>query len=204
MPEHVPLGALVFVVLVALAFDFFNGFHDAANEIATVVSTRVLTPRVAVAWAALWHLVAVILGTSVAATIAKDVVDQNAITIGIVFSGLIGAILWDLVTWLFGIPTSSSHALVGGLAGAAVAKAGWGSLIGSGFQKILVFIVLSPIVGLLLAFSIMTIVYWAFHRYRKVERLNRVARRVVWAWILTIPAAFAISWVVELVVRGLA
>src|SRR5438105_13427790 len=162
MPEHAPLGAVVFVILVALAFDFFNGFHDAANEIATVVSTRVLTPRVAVAWAAMWHLVAIVIGTSVAATIAKDVVDQNVLTIGVVFSGLIGAILWDLITWYFGLPTSSSHALVGGIAGAAVAKAGWASLVSAGIRKILVFIVLSPVVGLLLAFTIMTAMYWAF------------------------------------------
>ena len=177
MPEHVPFFSLAFVIVVALAFDFFNGFHDAANEIATVVSTRVLSPRLAVAWAAMWHLVAVVLGTSVAATIAKDVVDQNVLTIGVVFSGLVGAILWDLITWLFGLPTSSSHALVGGIAGAAVAKAGWGSLIEEGIRKILVFIVLSPVVGLLLAFTIMTALYWAFHRYRKVEKLNRGFRR---------------------------
>jgi inorganic phosphate transporter, PiT family len=169
--------ALVFVIIVALAFDFFNGFHDAANEIATVVSTRVLSPRVAVLWAALWHLVAILLGTKVAATIAKDIVVPSVFTTGVVFAGLAGAILWDLITWLLGLPTSSSHALVGGMAGAAVAKAGWGSLIGSGFQKIAVYIVMAPIIGLLLAFTLMAAVYWALHRYRKVERLNRGFRR---------------------------
>src|SRR5207302_11391330 len=93
------MTALVFVILVALAFDFFNGFHDAANEIATVVSTRVLSPRIAVRWASLWHLVAVVLGTKVAATIAKDIVTPEVFTVGVVFSGLLGAILWDLSTW---------------------------------------------------------------------------------------------------------
>src|SRR5947208_5805048 len=172
-----PIAAVAFVVFVALAFDFFNGFHDAANSIATVVATRVLTPRVAVVWAAFWNFAALLLGTNVAATIAKDVVDQNVVSIGMVFSGLIGAIAWDLITWYFGLPTSSSHALVGGVAGAAVAAAGWHSLIGAGIRKILVFIVLSPVLGLLLGFTIMTAMYWAFHRYRKVEKLNRGFRR---------------------------
>jgi PiT family inorganic phosphate transporter len=171
-------AALVFVILVALVFDFFNGFHDAANSIATVVSTRVLSPRLAVVWAAFFNFAALFLGTSVAATIAKDVVDQNVLTIGVIFAGLIGAIAWDVITWWFGLPTSSSHALIGGMAGAAVAKAGWGSLIEEGFRKILVFIVLSPIIGLLLAFTIMVGVYWLFHRYHKVERLNRGFRRM--------------------------
>jgi PiT family inorganic phosphate transporter len=167
--------ALVAVILVALTFDFFNGFHDAANSIATVVSTRVLSPRLAVGWAAFWNFAALLLGTRVAATIAKDVVQPDVFTIGVVFAGLLGAIAWDVITWYFGLPTSSSHALVGGMAGAAVAKAGWGSLIGSGIQKIAVFIVLSPIVGLLLAF---TILVGVFHRYRRVERLNRGFRRM--------------------------
>src|ERR671934_1396321 len=123
------MAALVFVVLVALVFDFFNGFHDAANSIATVVSTRVLSPRFAVAWAAFFNFAALLLGTNVAATIAKDVVDQNVLTIGVIFAGLIGAIVWDLITWYFGLPTSSSHALAGGIAGAAVAKAGFGAII---------------------------------------------------------------------------
>jgi len=170
--------ALVAVVAVALTFDFFNGFHDAANSIATVVSTRVLSPRLAVGWAAFWNFAALLLGTKVAATIAKDVVKPEVFTIGVVFAGLIGAIAWDVITWLFGLPTSSSHALVGGMAGAAVAKAGWASLIGSGIQKIAVFIVLSPIVGLLLAFTIMVGVLWLFHRYRRVARLNRGFRRM--------------------------
>ena len=170
--------ALVLVIATALAFDFFNGFHDAANSIATVVSTRVLTPRMAVAWAAFFNFAAIFLGTSVAAAIAKDVVDQNVLTIGVIFAGLVGAIVWDVITWFFGLPTSSSHALIGGMAGAAVAAAGWSALIGEGFRKILPFIILSPLLGLLLAFTIMVSVQWIFHRYRKVERLNRGFRRM--------------------------
>jgi PiT family inorganic phosphate transporter len=172
------MAALIFVIFVALAFDFFNGFHDAANSIATVVSTRVLSPRLAVLWAAFFNFAALLLGTNVAATIAKDVVDQKVLAIGVIFAGLIGAIAWDIITWWFGLPTSSSHALIGGMAGAAVAKAGWGALLGEGFHKILPYIVLSPIVGLLLAFTIMVSVYWLFRGYHKVERLNRAFRRV--------------------------
>jgi inorganic phosphate transporter, PiT family len=170
--------ALVSIVAVALAFDFFNGFHDAANSIATVVSTRVLSPRLAVAWAAFFNFAAfLIFGTAVASTIANDVVNQNVLTNAVIFAGLVGAIVWDVITWYLGLPTSSSHALVGGMAGAAVASAGWQALIISGLQKIAVFIVLSPIIGLLLGFTILVIVYWAFHRYRKVHRLNRGFRR---------------------------
>ena len=113
---------VVVVILVALGFDYVNGFHDAANSIATVVSTRVLSPRMAVAWAAFFNFIAfLVFGTHVATTIAKDVVVQDALSIGVVFAGLVGAIVWDLITFWFGLPTSSSHALVGGMAGAAVA-----------------------------------------------------------------------------------
>ncbi len=171
--------AVVFIIAVALGFDFFNGFHDAANSIATVVSTRVLSPRQAVAWAAFFNFAAfLIFGTAVAATIAKDVVKPEIFSNGVIFSGLMGAIAWDVITWFFGLPTSSSHALVGAMSGAAVASAGWGALIASGFQKIAVFIVLSPIVGLLLAFTLMVIVYWTFHRRKKVDKLNRGFRRM--------------------------
>lgn len=170
--------AVVFIVAVALAFDFFNGFHDAANSIATVVSTRVLSPRVAVAWAAFFNFVAfIVFGTAVAATIANDVVQQDVLSNAVIFAGLLGAIAWDLITWWLGLPTSSSHALIGGMAGAAVAAAGWQALIPSGLQKIAVFIVLSPIIGFLLAFTLMVVVLWTFHRYRKVDRLNRGFRR---------------------------
>jgi inorganic phosphate transporter, PiT family len=170
---------VVLIIAVALAFDFFNGFHDAANSIATVVSTRVLSPRWAVAWAAFFNFAAfLIFGTAVASTIANDVVDQDVLTNAVIFAGLIGAIAWDLITWWLGLPTSSSHALVGGMAGAAVASAGWEALIQSGLQKIAVFIVLSPILGLLLGFTIMVVVYWLFHRYRKVDKLNHGFRRM--------------------------
>ena len=170
--------ALWLVVAVALAFDFVNGFHDAANSIATVVATRVLAPRWAVAWAAFFNFVAfLIFGTEVASTIAKDVVIQDVLSIGVIFAGLTGAITWNLITFWLGLPTSSSHALIGGMAGAAVAKAGFGVLVVDGVQKIAVFIVLAPLLGLLLSFVLMVVVLWATHRSRKVERLNRVFRR---------------------------
>ena len=125
------------LVVVALGFDFVNGFHDAANSIATVVSTRVLSPRMAVAWAAAFNFIAFLFfGTHVASTIAKDVVVQDVLSIGVIFAGLVGAIVWDLITFWLGLPTSSSHALVGGMAGAAVAKAGFDVLVSEGLRKI--------------------------------------------------------------------
>jgi PiT family inorganic phosphate transporter len=169
---------LLFVIAVALAFDYFNGFHDAANSIATVVATRVLRPSHAVVWAAFFNFAAfVIFGTKVANTIANDVVVQSVLSISMIFAGLVGAIAWDLITWWLGLPSSSSHALVGGMAGAAVAKAGWAALISSGFRKIGVFIFLSPIVGLLLSFTVMVGVMWIFNRARRLDRLNRGFRR---------------------------
>jgi PiT family inorganic phosphate transporter len=170
--------ALVVVVIAALGFDFVNGFHDAANSIATVVSTRVLTPRAAVAWAAFFNFVAfLVFGTHVATTIAKDVVVQDVLSIGVIFAGLMGAIAWDLITFWFGLPTSSSHALVGGMAGAAVAKAGFDVLVSEGIRKIGMFIVLSPLIGLATGLLITVALAWAFHRVRNVERLNRGFRR---------------------------
>src|SRR5881275_3235158 len=139
------LGVII-VIAVALGFDYSNGFHDAANSIATVVSTRVLSPRYAVVWAAFFNFVAfLIFKTHVANTIAKDVVVQDVLTIGVVFSGLVGAIAWNLITFYLGLPSSSSHALVGGIAGAAVAVGGWDVLQVEGLQKIGIFIVLSPL-----------------------------------------------------------
>jgi PiT family inorganic phosphate transporter len=171
-------AAVILIIAVALAFDFFNGFHDAANSIATVVSTRVLSPRQAVVWAAFFNFAAfLIFGTAVASTIAKDVVDPTVFDNRVIFAGLVGAIAWDVITWYAGLPTSSSHALVGGMAGAAVAKAGWAALSGSGLQKIAVFIVLSPLIGLLLGFTVLVTVYWLFHRRKRVDRLNRGFRR---------------------------
>jgi PiT family inorganic phosphate transporter len=154
------------VILVALAFDFVNGFHDAANSIATVVSTRVLSPRWAVVWAAFFNFVAfLVFETHVANTIGKGVVDPHVIDTAVVFAALTGAIVWDLVTWWFGIPSSSSHALIGGLAGAAVAKSGAHVLDTAGLTKISVSIVLSPLIGLALGFWLMTAVYWIFRRF---------------------------------------
>jgi PiT family inorganic phosphate transporter len=166
--------AVVAVIALALAFDFVNGFHDAANSIATVVSTRVLSPRLAVVWAAVFNFIAfLVFGTVVAATIATGVVEPDVLSIGVVFSGLIGAIGWNLTTFFLGLPTSSSHALVGGIAGAAVAKGGFDVLISSGLRKIGVFIVLSPLLGLALAMLLTIGLMWAVHRYRNVDRLNR-------------------------------
>jgi PiT family inorganic phosphate transporter len=173
----VELGVVI-VILVALAFDFVNGFHDAANSIATVVSTRVLTPRMAVAWAAFFNFVAfLVFGTHVATTIAKDVVVQDVLSIGVVFAGLVGAIAWDLITFYLGLPTSSSHALVGGIAGAAIAKAGPHVLVEAGLRKIGVFIVLSPLIGLALGLIFTVAISWMFHRVRNVDKLNRGFRR---------------------------
>ena len=166
--------SVIFVIAVALGFDYVNGFHDAANSIATVVSTRVLSPRVAVMWAAFFNFAAfLVFGDAVAATIANDVVTQEVLSIGLIFAGLVGAIIWDLITFWFGLPTSSSHALVGGMAGAAVAKAGFGVLIADGLRKIGIFIVLSPLIGLAMGLIITLVIFWVFHRTRNTERLNR-------------------------------
>jgi PiT family inorganic phosphate transporter len=169
---------VVFVIAVALGFDYVNGFHDAANSIATVVSTRVLSPRVAVAWAAVFNFAAfLVFGDAVASTIAKDVVDQEVLSIGVIFAGLVGAIAWDLITFVFGLPTSSSHALVGGMAGAAVAKAGFDVLVGEGLRVIGIFIVLSPLIGLAFALVVSLAIFWGFHRKRDLGKLNRGFRR---------------------------
>jgi PiT family inorganic phosphate transporter len=154
------------VVVVALVFDFVNGFHDAANSIATVVSTRVLSPRYAVMWAAFFNFIAfLVFETHVANTIGKGVVDPAVIDTAVVFAALNGAIIWDLITWWFGIPSSSSHALIGGIAGAAVAKTGTAMLDTAGLTKIAVSIVLSPLIGLALGFWLMVAVFWVFRRF---------------------------------------
>jgi inorganic phosphate transporter, PiT family len=157
------LVAVSLLILVALTFDFINGFHDAANSIATVVSTRVLSPGKAVAWAAFFNFVAAFgFGTAVATTIGKGMIDVSVVTFSVVFAGLTGAILWDLITWYFGLPTSSSHALMGGYAGAAVARAGWRVVILSGWTKTLIFIVLSPLIGMIAGLLLMTAIMWIF------------------------------------------
>src|SRR5438045_3066358 len=133
--NFLPVAGLIFV---ALIFDYINGFHDAANSIATVVSTRVLSPGKAVIWAAVFNFIAAFtFGTAVAKTVGSGLVDIHIVTFSVIFAGLIGAIAWDLITWYFGLPTSSSHALIGGYAGAAVTKAGWGAIIASGWTKTL-------------------------------------------------------------------
>jgi inorganic phosphate transporter, PiT family len=169
--------AVASVILVALAFDFVNGFHDAANSIATVVSTRVLSPRYAVVWAAFFNFIAfLVFQTHVANTIGKGVVDAHVIDTAVVFAALTGGIVWDVITWWFGIPSSSSHALIGGLAGAAVAKAGAGVLDADVLTKIGVSIVLSPLIGLVLGFALMTLVFWIFRNFTPT-RVDTVFRR---------------------------
>jgi PiT family inorganic phosphate transporter len=156
---------VVLLIAVALTFDYINGFHDAANSIATIVSTRVLTPGRAVIWAAFFNFVAAFgFGTAVARTIGKGMIDINVVTFGVIFAGLMGAIIWDLLTWYFGLPTSSSHALIGGYAGAAVARAGFDAIIPSGWTKTLIFIVLSPMIGLAAGLLLMVAIYWIFRR----------------------------------------
>jgi PiT family inorganic phosphate transporter len=170
--------AILLIILIALTFDFLNGFHDAANSIATVVSTRVLSPQKAVFWEAFFNfLAAFVLGTHVAKTLGSGMIDLSVVTQEVVVAGLVGAIIWNLITWYFGIPVSSSHALIGGYAGAAVAKAGWGSIVPAGWTKTLEFIVLAPLIGLVLAFVLMTVVTWLFRRWNPF-RLDKLFRRL--------------------------
>ena len=168
---------LVLIIALALAFDYINGFHDAANSIATVVSTRVLSPRLAVAWAAFFNFVAfLVFSTHVAGNIAKGV-DPSVVTLGLVGAGLAGAVIWDLITWWWGLPTSSSHALLGGLAGAAVVKAGFGSLDAAFFKKTALFIVLSPLIGGALGFTTMKITELLFG-HRSTRQIDKWFRRL--------------------------
>ena len=159
------LLAVVCLILVALVFDYINGFHDAANSIATVVSTRVLTPGKAVIWAAFFNFVAAFtFGTAVAKTVGSGLVDLQVVSFAVIFAALMGAIAWDLITWYLGLPTSSSHALIGGYAGAAVAKAGFAAIIPGGWTKTLIFIVLAPLIGMVLGFALMVAIQWVFQR----------------------------------------
>ncbi len=172
------MAFILFIIAVALAFDFINGFHDAANSIATVVGTRVLTPKLAVAWAAFFNFVAAFsLETRVAKTIGKDIVNPAVVDPILILAALVGAIVWNLLTWWWGLPSSSSHALIGGFAGAAVVKAGPGSLVAAGLVKTLVFIVLSPTLGLVLGFLFFLGVTWLFRRARP-EPLDKTFRKV--------------------------
>ena len=175
MPGPLPLET-VLIILLALAFDYTNGFHDAANSIATVVSTRVLSPRWAVAWAAFFNFIAfAVFGVHVAKTIAKGTVDPAVVTPGIVLAALLAALAWNLLTWWFGLPTSSSHALIGGFVGAAVVSDGPKAVVVAGVAKTAAFIVISPMVGLILGALSMLAVSWIFRRStpRGVDQLFR-------------------------------
>ena len=166
------------LILVALIFDYINGFHDAANSIATVVSTRVLSPGKAVIWAAFFNFIAAFtFGTAVAKTVGSGMVDLEVVSFAVIFGGLSGAIIWDLITWYYGLPTSSSHALIGGYAGAAVAKAGFSAIVAGGWTKTLLFIVLSPLLGMVLGLTIMTSIFWIF-RWMPPSRVDRWFRRL--------------------------
>ncbi|HEX2157745.1 MAG TPA: inorganic phosphate transporter [Actinomycetes bacterium] len=176
MPD-LALVAVITIVILALVFDFTNGFHDAANSIATVVSTRVLTPRMAVIWAALFNFIAfLVFQTHVANTVGKTV-DSGVVSEAVIFAGLIGAIAWNFLTWWLGLPTSSSHALIGGFAGAGIAKAGFGVLDASSLEKTILFIPLSPLFGMALGFSLMLASLWTFRRSNPA-RVDGLFRRL--------------------------
>jgi PiT family inorganic phosphate transporter len=180
------VAALIFV---ALLFDYINGFHDAANSIATVVSTRVLSPGRAVIWAAFFNFIAAFtFGTAVAKTVGSGMVDIEVVTFAVIFGGLSGAIIWDLITWYYGLPTSSSHALIGGYAGAAVAKAGLSAIVSGGWTKTIIFIFLSPLIGVFLGWAIMSSIFWIF-RWMPPSRVDRWFRKLQ----LVSAAAFSLN-----------
>jgi PiT family inorganic phosphate transporter len=174
------------IILVALVFDFINGFHDAANSIATVVATRVLTPQQAVIWAAGFNFIAVFLvGTGVAKTVGSGMIDLHYVTPYVILGGLIGAISWDLITWWWGLPTSSSHALIGGYAGSAMARVAhlrgidhsFDALLGGAWLKTVIFIFLAPVIGMALAYFLMIAVHWIF-RHTSPAKMDRYFRRM--------------------------
>jgi len=172
------LTLVIVIVFIALVFDFLNGFHDSANSIATVVSTRVLTPRKAVMWAAFFNLVAAFLfDVHVAKTLGVGLVDLHAVNEYVIMSGLLGAIAWNIITWFYGLPTSSSHALMGGYAGAAIAKAGFSAILYAGWVKTIVFIFIAPLMGLTLGFILMLSVIWIFSR-RPSAKINASFRKL--------------------------
>ena len=175
---QVGLWVVVLLVMLAIAFDFMNGFHDAANSIATVVSTGVLRPGQAVVFAAFFNLIAIfVFHLSVAATVGKGIVQPGVVDVHVVFGALIGAITWNLVTWYYGIPSSSSHALIGGIVGAVMAKAGAGALVASGIWKTVAFIFVSPVLGFLLGSAMMVLVAWVCRRATP-SRIDRWFRRL--------------------------
>ena len=168
---------LIALIILALGFDFLNGFHDSANSISTVVSTRVLSPKFAVIWAAFFNFIAFIFFEHhVANTIGKGIIDASIVDPKLIFATLIAACLWDIVTWYFGLPTSSSHALMGGMIGAAIAKVGLGGLVAHGIIKVVAFIFISPMIGLFLGVSIGNMVYWLFRRFSPLQ-VDKIFRK---------------------------
>jgi PiT family inorganic phosphate transporter len=171
---------VLIIILVAFIFDFINGFHDSANSIATIVGTRVLSPLAAVVWAASFNFMALfVVKTAVAKSIQTGLVDSLAVTPNVIFAGLLGAIAWNLITWYYGIPSSSSHALIGGYAGAAITGSGWSAILwGKKWIQTLSFIAISPLVGLFAGFTLIIMIYWIFHRVRpnRVDKTFRVAQ----------------------------
>jgi PiT family inorganic phosphate transporter len=172
------VGFVLAIIGVALVFDFINGFHDSANSIATVVSTRVLSPGVAVVWAAFFNFAAAFLvGTAVAKTIGKGLIDPSVVDANVVLAALLGAIVWNLITWWLGLPSSSSHALLGGYGGAAVAKGGAGALIAAGWVKPILFIVISPLLGMGLGLGLTVLLSWAL-RHQSPGPMDKLFRRL--------------------------
>jgi PiT family inorganic phosphate transporter len=172
------LTLVICIILVALVFDFLNGFHDSANSIATIVSTHVLTPRKAVAWAAFFNLVAAFLfDVHVAKTIGKGLVKLESVNEYVILCGLLGAIVWNLITWYYGLPSSSSHALMGGYAGAAIAYGGFDAILYSGWTMTILFIVLAPLIGMTIGFVMMIVLMWIFNK-RPSSKINRLFRRL--------------------------
>lgn len=170
------LYLIIPIIFIALAFDFTNGMHDAANSVSTIVSTGVLSPRRAVIWAAFFNFIAfLIFGTAVAKTIGSGMIDINTVTPLTILAGLIGAIAWNIITWFFGLPSSSSHALIGGYAGAAIVNAGFGVIIPGGWTKTLIFIALAPLIGIFLGFILKVLVSWAMYKQPSAKG-NRLAR----------------------------
>jgi PiT family inorganic phosphate transporter len=175
------------IIIIALVFDYTNGMHDAANSISTIVSTRVLKPQQAVIWAAFFNFIAfLVFGTTVAKTIGQGMIDVNTVTPTVILAGIIGAILWNLITWYLGLPSSSSHALIGGYAGAAIAKGGMGVIIAAGWYKTLIFIVLAPLIGIILGYVLRVIANWAL-RKQPMGAINK------WSRILQLFSAAAFS-----------
>ncbi|MGE5342114.1 MAG: anion permease [Candidatus Omnitrophota bacterium] len=169
---------IIVIILIALIFDYTNGMHDAANSIATIVSTKVLTPKKAVIWAAFFNFIAfLIFGTAVAHTVGKGLIEISAVDPTVIFCALLGAIFWNLLTWFFGLPSSSSHALMGGYLGAAVAKAGWGVVIAKGWTKTLIFIVVAPLLGMFFAILLMILTIWLVHK-KPLPKVNAWSRKL--------------------------